>query len=336
MEHKLFVGRDNLALTVFVPYDCDNNCPFCSSKCEYKNNPTNREAVKATFQKVIAWGLLPIKDIVFTGGEPLANIQMLDEFLEEIPEGRYNIFINTTLPESKFQDFYNYLDTSNGKKICGISVSRHFESYKYDSKLLQNIATDEQIYLLAKKVNTRINVVLNNYSNLKKLFERWQPPINVNLRENYKKILTKHDLHNPYTRVTRYLCDNYNFISHTQCRVCDTLIFENPENSNQKIFYHRGFQYTYITENETHYYHDAIIWQDGLFSLEWDREHTLEKFNPQTNGRIFTHYGRGGLSWLTDNFPIKKRYPEKPSCSYSPYDNYNYSSCGSHSSGGGC
>ena len=25
-------GRNNLACTIFVPFDCDNNCPFCTSK----------------------------------------------------------------------------------------------------------------------------------------------------------------------------------------------------------------------------------------------------------------------------------------------------------------
>ena len=29
------IGRDNLALTVFVPWDCGNNCFFCTSKQKY-------------------------------------------------------------------------------------------------------------------------------------------------------------------------------------------------------------------------------------------------------------------------------------------------------------
>ena len=29
-------GRNNLACTIFVPYDCDNNCPFCTSKWMYR------------------------------------------------------------------------------------------------------------------------------------------------------------------------------------------------------------------------------------------------------------------------------------------------------------
>lgn len=28
-------GRTNLSATIFVPYDCKNNCPFCTSKKDY-------------------------------------------------------------------------------------------------------------------------------------------------------------------------------------------------------------------------------------------------------------------------------------------------------------
>ena len=31
-------GRTNLACTIFVPYDCDNNCPFCTSKWMYRES----------------------------------------------------------------------------------------------------------------------------------------------------------------------------------------------------------------------------------------------------------------------------------------------------------
>jgi len=35
MEYRK--GRTNLSATIFVPYDCKNNCPFCTSKADYKD-----------------------------------------------------------------------------------------------------------------------------------------------------------------------------------------------------------------------------------------------------------------------------------------------------------
>ena len=36
MSVKKYVsGRENLACTIFVPWDCSNNCPFCTSKEMY-------------------------------------------------------------------------------------------------------------------------------------------------------------------------------------------------------------------------------------------------------------------------------------------------------------
>lgn len=38
-------GRSNLALTVFVPYDCKNSCRFCTTKKSYEEKPANLAAV---------------------------------------------------------------------------------------------------------------------------------------------------------------------------------------------------------------------------------------------------------------------------------------------------
>ena len=32
---RLIVGRSNLSITVFVPWDCENKCPFCTTKSLY-------------------------------------------------------------------------------------------------------------------------------------------------------------------------------------------------------------------------------------------------------------------------------------------------------------
>ena len=70
------VGRSNLALTIFVPYDCPNHCPFCTSKDDYKDTSTFSldEIIKSI--RNIAY-LPQITDIVITGGEPFADLKSL-------------------------------------------------------------------------------------------------------------------------------------------------------------------------------------------------------------------------------------------------------------------
>ena len=42
---KYIIGRNNFALTIFIPQDCNNNCPFCTSKENYEKQPASLQAV---------------------------------------------------------------------------------------------------------------------------------------------------------------------------------------------------------------------------------------------------------------------------------------------------
>ena len=64
----VWFGRNNLALTVFVPFDCANNCRFCTSKALYSNSDTSVESVEYQMRRVLNEFRYPIRDIVFTGG----------------------------------------------------------------------------------------------------------------------------------------------------------------------------------------------------------------------------------------------------------------------------
>ena len=37
MKPTFVSGRNNLAVTIMVPFDCPNNCPFCESKKDIPN-----------------------------------------------------------------------------------------------------------------------------------------------------------------------------------------------------------------------------------------------------------------------------------------------------------
>lgn len=85
---------------------------------------------------------IPITDVVFSGGEPTANINKLTSLLDIVPKNK-NVYINTTLLASTFDEFYELIKKE--KKINGVNISRHSATCQEDCKLFHNIATDEQI-----------------------------------------------------------------------------------------------------------------------------------------------------------------------------------------------
>lgn len=59
-------------VTVFVPYDCNNHCPFCINKQEYEDcTGFSLEAILRSIRTMDE--ITPACDFVFTGGEPLAQ-----------------------------------------------------------------------------------------------------------------------------------------------------------------------------------------------------------------------------------------------------------------------
>ena len=71
---NFIIGRNNLALTIFVPFDCSNNCYFCTSKAGYRTNPPNLRKVKEAIIDFFTNYRYPITDVVFTGGERLTVV----------------------------------------------------------------------------------------------------------------------------------------------------------------------------------------------------------------------------------------------------------------------
>ncbi|MBR2674804.1 MAG: radical SAM protein [Mogibacterium sp.] len=138
-------------VTMLVPYDCNNLCPFCVNKKEYRD--ISSFDLDRCYQSLDLMNrVFPHNDIVLTGGEPLANLETLRDILSHIEEG-HHIYINTTLPVSegssieKVADFLN----AHADRISCVNVSRHLKHYVRE-------CSDEIFNLL--KVKTRINCVV--------------------------------------------------------------------------------------------------------------------------------------------------------------------------------
>ena len=142
-------------VTVFVPYDCKNNCPFCVNKEEYADcTGFSLEAIKKSMETMDR--LTPYCDFVFTGGEPLANLESLQQMLDKVSL-THKVYINTTLPVSQTQteeEILAFLER-NKQKITCLNISRHMQHFVQESNdsLLEKLP-----------VRFRINCVLyKNY-----------------------------------------------------------------------------------------------------------------------------------------------------------------------------
>ena len=120
-------------VTIFVPYDCGNNCPFCINKKEYADmTGFSAEAICESIRTMDE--ITPYCDFVFTGGEPFANLQSLQVMLDAIPR-THKVYINTTLPllNGVTEDDIVASAEKNKDKITCINVSRHLVKYVKES-----------------------------------------------------------------------------------------------------------------------------------------------------------------------------------------------------------
>lgn len=116
-------------VTMFVPYDCKNACPFCVNKKEYSD--TSEFDLERCYRSLdILDRIFPNNDIVLTGGEPLAELDALQDILNHIKDG-HHVYINTTLPvseDSSIEEVASVLNKYKDKIDC-INVSRHLKHY---------------------------------------------------------------------------------------------------------------------------------------------------------------------------------------------------------------
>ena len=171
---KYITREGGATVTIFVPYDCNNHCPFCINKAEYAD--TSKFDINEIIKSIkIMDAITPYCDFVFTGGEPLANLEMLQMMLDVIPH-THKVFINTTLPAGgKYseEDVARFLNTNYEQgNITGINVSRHLKKYVQE-------CLDEIFNMI--RFQTRINCVL---------YKSFEPKEIIDFVERFRKYTT--------------------------------------------------------------------------------------------------------------------------------------------------
>ena len=106
-------------VTVFVPYDCRNNCPFCVNKEEYSDT-TGFSLDKICESIKTMDAITPYCDFVFTGGEPFSNLDSLQKLLDQVPT-THKVYINTTFPvfaDQPGEDMIAFCEKNKDKITC--------------------------------------------------------------------------------------------------------------------------------------------------------------------------------------------------------------------------
>lgn len=278
MTTDFVIGRSDFSVTVYVPWNCTNNCPFCSSKRDYERIKSDFEKLKQSLM-LIRDSFLPI--VVFTGGEPSADVEKLRELLAIV--SNKTVYINTSLPKKNSREFIDLVNQTDCVK--SISISRHCHTYEEDSQILRNIVEDEVIATIKKPV--RINVVSQgkesfSIPSVEKYVARWSKiaklkggpnTLILNLRGNYvtQNLADLHDLSG--SQVVCDLATEYFYQSHSFCNVCDTCTFLKLNKKREEelvILYHRGVMTTSIKFANIVEVNDLIVLQNGDICYDWD------------------------------------------------------------------
>ncbi len=251
-------GRTNLSATIFVPWDCENSCPFCTSKQDYKRISCDLEKVQKTISKI---GKSPFfGEWVLTGGEPFANPESLKAVLVELEKYEKPVFINTTAPLSTFNDAVKIINTFG--IIQGVNISRHIG---YDFRNVASVKDMEQI-----KKPIRINTVISNgftWRNfLDFVYKYGKKKRDINLRADYRNITYSSLKNRDY--VLEKLSKEFDYISTESCLVCNTEYFS--VDNEFLVSYHRGMQYSSVLYPKKVYINDILVKQDGGLYRDWD------------------------------------------------------------------
>lgn len=268
MKHPYKTRTGGATVTIFVPYDCRNNCPFCINKGEYANlDGFSAEKICESIQRMHA--ITPACDFVFTGGEPLANLESLQTMLDQIPTS-HKVYINTTLPVSEHQSEADILDflTRNQDKITCLNVSRHMQKYVVESN-------DD---LLARlPIPFRVNCVLYKDYPVQDL---------IPYLERFRKVGASIQFRFDYTATTpenlyeedsdKILQDLKGIARYTGLDGCRMRCGFHFDYNGMDLTYHKTLPYSTIVETDPadgvtyDILYDILIKQTGAIHSDWD------------------------------------------------------------------
>ena len=213
MTHPYKTREGGATVTVFVPYDCQNHCPFCINKQEYA------DCTGFSLEKII--------DSIRT--------------LDAIPT-THKVYINTTFPvqEHTTLDEMVAFTERNKDKITCMNISRHLQKYVEESP-------DEVLGRIACR--TRINCVLYKRYPADKLpayVERFLPyGIPVQFRYDYTETTPENLYDEEHDQILHDLRRLFTYKGLDGCRMRNGFHFEYK---GLHLTYHKTLPYSTIVE----------------------------------------------------------------------------------------
>ena len=269
MSHPYKTRSGGATVTIFVPYDCRNHCPFCINKKEYAD--CTGFSVEAILRSIAVMdAITPECDFVFTGGEPFAQLGDLQRMLDAIP-GTHKVYINTTFPVQPGCSAEEMIDFTrrNADKITCINVSRHLQRYVEESP-------DEVVAAIATP--KRINCVLyKNYpaEQLVPYMERFRklPGASIQFRFDYTATTPENLYEEEGDKILQDLKKVARYTGLDGCRMRCGFHFDYK---GMELTYHKTLPYSTIVETDPvsgvtyDILYDILIKQNGDIHSDWD------------------------------------------------------------------
>lgn len=260
-------------VTVFVPYDCTNHCPFCINKAEYKDQ--SKFDLNKVIESIKLMSVMtPNCDFVFTGGEPLEDLNGLDRMLRAVhqKDTHHKVFINTTLPTN------NYLPVTLARilnswyhegLITGINVSRHLNKYvqECNDDIFSMLDFEPRINCVLYTLNTQQKDIKQKLINF---VERFKDITGyIQFRKDYVVTTLKNLYDEEKDDILNLLKDTFKYVcSFGRYRMRCGYEFDY---NGYKITYHKTLPYSkIIIDEDKAVLYDIIIKQDGAIKEDWD------------------------------------------------------------------
>ena len=266
MSNPYKTREGGATVTVFVPYDCQNNCPFCVNKEEYENMESfSLEKICESIR--VMDGITPECDFVFTGGEPFSNLESLQILLDQVP-ATHKVYINTTFPvfaDRTGDEMIEFVERNKDKITC-INISRHLVPYVEESpdELIARIPT-----------NTRVNCVLyrdyprDELVQYMRRFKKYRIPIQF--RFDYTDTTPENLYDEEHDMILRDLKEFCRYTGLDGCRMRCGYHFDFE---GLELTYHKTLPYSTIVENDGDQtydiLYDILIKQNGDIHGDWD------------------------------------------------------------------
>ena len=246
---------------------CNLRCRYCMPDGVEK---LEREAV-LTYEEFLRLAALfarcGVDTVRVTGGEPLADLNALQQMLDAIP-ATHKIYINTTFPaqtHTSFEEMLAFTERNKDKITC-MNISRHLQHYVEESpdQVLGKIACP-----------TRINCVLyKNYpaAKLVDYVERFLPyRIPIQFRYDYTETTPENLYEEEHDKILQDLKRLFTYKGLDGCRMRNGFHFEYK---GLHMTYHKTLPYSTIEEKGPDgvtydILYDILIKQNGEIHSDW-------------------------------------------------------------------